>query len=83
MPIVVKDFSWWQTDCKVFVQVQIPHVSQKNSDVLTSNKYLKVSVSIIKNYIFGIVYFVMNLKHYIIYTSIIHILYSYHQLRFY
>lgn len=44
MPIVVKDFSWWQTEYKVFVQVQIPRVSQKNSDVLTSNKYLKVIV---------------------------------------
>lgn len=47
MPIVVKDFSWWQTDSKVFLQVQIPNVSQKNADVLTSNKYLKVSVTVL------------------------------------
>lgn len=46
MPIVVKDFSWWQTEWKVFVQVRIPQMSRKNSDVLTSNKYLKVSVTI-------------------------------------
>lgn len=45
MPIVVKDISWWQNECKVFLQVQIPHVSQRNSDVLTSNKYLKVSTT--------------------------------------
>lgn len=43
MPIVVKDFSWWQTERQVFVKVQIPHISKKKSDVLTSNKYLKVS----------------------------------------
>ena len=43
MPIIVKDFSWWQTDFKLFLQIQIPHVSQKNADILTSNKYLKVS----------------------------------------
>lgn len=45
MPIVVKekDISWWQNESKVFLQVQIPHVSQKNTDILTSNKYLKVS----------------------------------------
>lgn len=44
MPIIVKDFSWWQTECKLFLQIQIPHVSQKNADILTSNKYLKVSI---------------------------------------
>lgn len=44
MPIIVKDFSWWQTECKVFVQVRIPLVSPKNADVLTSSKYLKVIV---------------------------------------
>ncbi|KAE9530517.1 hypothetical protein AGLY_010979 [Aphis glycines] len=43
MPIIVKDFSWWQTECKLFLQIQIPHVSQKNADILTSNKYLKIS----------------------------------------
>lgn len=46
MPIVVKEFSWWQNEYKVFVQVKIPHVSQRNSDVLTSNKYLKVSTTV-------------------------------------
>lgn len=45
MPIIVKDFSWWQTECKLFLQIQIPYVSQKNTDIVTSNKYLKVSVS--------------------------------------
>lgn len=47
MPIIVKDFSWWQTESKLFLQIQIPHVSQKNADILTSNKYLKVSVTAI------------------------------------
>lgn len=45
MPIIVKDFSWWQTDCKLFIQIQIPHISQKNADILTSSKYLKVSAT--------------------------------------
>lgn len=51
MPIIIKDFSWWQTECKLFLQIQIPHVSQKNADILTSNKYLKVSVYLIKIFI--------------------------------
>jgi len=45
MPIIVKDFSWWQNECKLFLQIKIPHISQKNADILTSNKYLKVSVN--------------------------------------
>uniref|UniRef100_A0A2H8TKW3 Dyslexia susceptibility 1 candidate protein n=1 Tax=Melanaphis sacchari TaxID=742174 RepID=A0A2H8TKW3_9HEMI len=43
MPIIVKDFSWWQTESKLFLQIKIPHISQKNADILTSNKYLKIS----------------------------------------
>lgn len=72
MPIVVKDFSWWQTGSKVFVQVQIPHVSQKNSDVLTSNKYLKVSFILLKKlYFLRIVYLSVDF-----YLSICIILYT-------
>lgn len=51
MPIIVKDFSWWQTECKLFIQIQIPHISQKNADILTSNKYLKVSATAV--FIYG------------------------------
>lgn len=52
MPIVVKekDISWWQIESKVFLQVEIPHVSQKNSDILTCNKYLKVSAQSFRYY---------------------------------
>ncbi|XP_050422323.1 dynein axonemal assembly factor 4-like [Adelges cooleyi] len=43
MPIVVKKFTWWQTESKVLVKVEIPFVSQKNATVLTSSKLLKIS----------------------------------------
>lgn len=52
MPIIVKDFSWWQTECKLFVQIKIPHISQKNADILTSNKYLKVSATAVFLYLY-------------------------------
>jgi hypothetical protein len=51
MPIIVKDFSWWQTECKLFLQIKIPHVSQKNADILTSNKYLKVRLTAVFMYL--------------------------------
>lgn len=51
-----KDISWWQIDCKVFLQVRIPHVSQKNSDILTSNKYLKVCAMVLIIYYLPIIF---------------------------
>lgn len=36
-------FSLWQTEySKLFLQMYIPHISQKITNILTSNKYLKV-----------------------------------------
>ncbi|KAK7063052.1 Dynein assembly factor 4, axonemal [Halocaridina rubra] len=45
MVIQVTDYTWHQTERKVFLSLSLHHTSPKNVDIVTTNVYLKVSYS--------------------------------------
>lgn len=51
MPIIIKDFSWNQTESTVIIKIPIKSVTQSQTDVFTSRKYMKLSY---KHYFFEI-----------------------------
>ncbi|KAL2088840.1 hypothetical protein ACEWY4_015739 [Coilia grayii] len=42
MPLIVKDYSWTQTESKVFISVPLKGMNAKQVDVLATDEYLKV-----------------------------------------
>ena len=42
MPILVKDFSWEETDKHLFVKIPLKGVKSGKLDVLTTENYIKV-----------------------------------------
>ena len=44
MPLVVKDFSWEETEKMVFITVPLKGVKAHKVDIFSSEEYLKVSI---------------------------------------
>ncbi len=47
MPIVVKDFTWQETDKHIFITVPLKGVKSEKLDILTTEEYIKVRSCII------------------------------------
>lgn len=44
MPIIIKNYTWWQSQDIVIIRIPIKGVDSKSSDIFTSDNYLKVSL---------------------------------------
>ena len=47
MPIIVKDYTWEETDKQLFISVPLKGVKSNKVDILSSEKYIKVRFSLI------------------------------------
>lgn len=43
MPILIKDYSWRQTDNKIIVKVPLKGVDTSKADIFTCENFIKVS----------------------------------------
>lgn len=43
MPVIVKDYSWTQTESKVYISVPLKGMNSKHVDIFATDEYLKVS----------------------------------------